>query len=115
MQGRDEELHQRPGGAENPVDYGGVRGVAGEQIDHELGQHGNDNPEREHVEQHGDEEEYESRARRRDGRRCRFVRVIRVRCHPEPADQLIAAAVRRKAHNHQLWIQILTRKAALDG
>ena len=56
---REQELHQRPDGAEQAVDFGGARGVAAEEVDHQLGQHRNDDAERQHVEQHGDEDEGE--------------------------------------------------------
>ena len=59
---RTHELHQRPGGAEQAEIIGGARGVAGEEVDHEPRQHRNDDAERQHVEQHGDEDEDESGA-----------------------------------------------------
>ena len=59
---REHELHQRPGGAEQAETVGGARGVAAEEIDHQPRQHRNDDAERQHVEQHGDEDEDEGGA-----------------------------------------------------
>ena len=78
---REHELHQRPGGAEQAEDLRRARGVAAEEIDHQLGQHRNDHAERQHVEQHGDEDEDEGRARapqrRRSARRAlAFARLV---------------------------------------
>ena len=48
----------------SPKIVGRARGVAAEEIDHELRQHRNDDADRQHVEQHGDEDEDEGRLRR---------------------------------------------------
>ena len=90
VDGREQKLHQRPGGAEQPVDFGRAGGVAGEKIDHQLGQHRNDDTERQHVEQHGDEEEDEG------GTRCRRGR-LRFDLEIDPRDQLAAIVVLREA------------------
>jgi hypothetical protein len=67
VQRREQELHQRSNRAEDSVDLGCTRVVAGEEIDHQLGQHRHDDADRQHVEQHRDEDEDESGAPGRRG------------------------------------------------
>lgn len=64
---REHKLHQRLRGAEQPVDPRALGGIAADEIDHELGQHWNDDADRQHVEQHGDEHEGERSAARGAG------------------------------------------------
>ena len=54
---REDELHQRPGGAEQPVHLRGARRVAAHEVLHQHGQHRNDHAEGQHVDEHGDEDE----------------------------------------------------------
>ena len=61
-QRREQELHQRPGGAEQAEHFGRARRVATHEAENEARQHRNDDAERQHVEQHGDEDEHERRA-----------------------------------------------------
>jgi len=67
MQRREQELHQRRDRAEDAIDLGRARIVAGEEVDHQLGQDGHDDAQRQHVEQHRDEHENEGGAPWRDG------------------------------------------------
>ena len=72
---REHELHQRPGGAEQAEIVGAARRIAADEIDDQPRQHRDDDAERQHVEQHGDENEDEGGgARRRD--RLGFVHGI---------------------------------------
>ncbi len=57
QQGRGDELHQGPRGAEQAVDLGRSRRVAAEHALHELGQHGNDDAEGDDIEQDDAEDE----------------------------------------------------------
>jgi hypothetical protein len=59
---REDELHQRPNRAEQAVDLGGSAGVAAHETLDQLWQNGNDDSERQHVEQDGKEDERQSRA-----------------------------------------------------
>ena len=62
---REHELHQCPGGGEEPEDLGRPPGVAAEHALDQLGQHGNDDAERDDIEQHDGEDEGERRPWRR--------------------------------------------------
>ena len=64
---REQELHQRPGGAEQAEIVGAADRVAADEIEHELRQHRDDDADRQHVEQHGDEDEGEGGAAKRSG------------------------------------------------
>ena len=67
QQRRCEELHQRPGGAEQTVDARRISGVVvGEAFD-QFWQDRQDHPDRQHVEQDGDEDEAHRRAPRPRG------------------------------------------------
>ncbi len=67
-QRREDELHQRPDRAEQPEPSGGGGRIVVEEALHQLRQHRNDDAERHHVEQHGDEDEAEGGAAGRCGR-----------------------------------------------
>ena len=56
---REDELHQRPSGAEHTVHLRGARGVAAHEVLHQHGQHGNDHAEGQHVDEHRDEDEWQ--------------------------------------------------------
>ena len=56
---RGEELHERERGAEDAEHACGARGIAAFERDDELGEHGDDHAERDHVEQDRDEDEDE--------------------------------------------------------
>ena len=62
---REQELHQRPDGAEQAEDARGACGVVADEAFDQLRQHRNDDAERQHVEQDGDEDEGDRRAARR--------------------------------------------------
>ena len=63
---RGEELHERERGAEDAEHACGARGIAAFERDDELGKHGDDHAERDHVEQDRDEDEDERGTRARD-------------------------------------------------
>ena len=76
---REEKLHHRPGGAEQTEDPRGARGIVVDKTFHELGQDRQDQTEREHVQEDGDEDEGHRSAAwracrwRRDDARGRLV------------------------------------------
>jgi hypothetical protein len=72
QQRREDELHERPGRAEQAVDLGRARRVPAQHALHQLGQHGDDDAERNDIEQHDGEDEGE-RGLARLGRRCGFL------------------------------------------
>src|SRR5450631_2828256 len=57
LYGREDELHERPGGAEHTVHFCGVCGIAAHEVLNQDGQHGNDHAEGQHVDEHRDEYE----------------------------------------------------------
>src|SRR6202035_93723 len=61
-QRREHKLHQRPGGAEQPENPRGLRGVVVDETLHEFWQDRQDQAEREHVQEDGDEDEGHRRA-----------------------------------------------------
>ena len=68
---REHELHQCPGRAEQAEDPCCLRGVIGDKALDQLGQDRHDQPEREHIEQDGDEDESDGAAAR--GLRRRYA------------------------------------------
>ncbi len=63
-QGREDELHERPHRGEEADGLGGTGGVAPHEVDDQPRQHGDDEAEGQHVEQHGDEDEAQGGAAR---------------------------------------------------
>ncbi len=68
---REQKLHHRPGGAEQAEDSRRIGGVVVDKTFHQLGQDRQDQAEREHVQQDGDEDKGHRAAagRTRQGRR----------------------------------------------
>ena len=64
-QRRTDELAERPHGRERALIHRGVCDVAAEEVRDELRQHGRDDPDREHVDRHQDEDEDGRAATRR--------------------------------------------------
>src|SRR5690606_32279174 len=59
---RADELHQRPYGGEHAINRRAARGIAAGEVDHDLRQYGNDQPQRQHVERDGDQNEDQRRS-----------------------------------------------------
>ena len=61
-QRREEELHQRPDRREDAEHLGGAGGVAAHEAEHDVRQHRDHQPQRQHVQRHRAEDEGEARA-----------------------------------------------------
>ena len=81
LQRREQELHQRPGRAEEPENLRGLAGIAADKIHHEFRQHRDDNAHGEHVQENRrkDEDEGGLAPRRTDHNAGRIQALVHQR------------------------------------